>query len=79
MLFTSVLHFTLSRLSNKNTNTCILSCLFPAVDCAEGTYGPQCDDVCQCYGGRSCEEVTGTCPTGGCEAGYYGRTCGTGR
>lgn len=45
----------------------------------EGEYGVNCSKVCgACYGKEQCDYENGACPNG-CEDGYKGRQCRTGK
>lgn len=75
--------FSVHYTNNVNTLTThmllrTLLSFLPVTGCSDGTFGPTCESVCQCYNFQPCNKVTGTCPPGGCEAGYQGRTCDSG-
>ena len=40
--------------------------------CPRLKYGQNCQSICQCYNGASCNHVDGTCR---CEPGFYGDKC----
>ena len=40
--------------------------------CAEGTYGPQCQQPCMCANGAACDHVSGACT---CTPGWRGTFC----
>lgn len=52
---------------------------FSLIECSDGTYGPECRNLCgNCSDGDWCNHVNGSCPNG-CVAGVSGDTCDTGK
>ena len=41
-------------------------------ECAQGFYGSDCSEECQCQNGGSCERFNGTCT---CNPGWTGTFC----
>ena len=49
------------------------------IACDDGTYGQECKGICgNCLEGNFCSHTNGTCLTG-CETGYFGDLCKTGK
>lgn len=44
-------------------------------ECHDGTYGPECENMCHCKNGIPCNKTTGRCPDGACEAGWEPDQC----
>ena len=44
-------------------------------DCEQGTFGPNCEQVCDCKEAVSCDKITGKCL---CKPGYRGDKCDIG-
>jgi hypothetical protein len=42
-----------------------------------GKCGDKCPQTCHCII-KPCDPIAGTCPPGGCQRGYTGRTCSRG-
>lgn len=52
---------------------------FFGLECESYKYGPNCSNTWgHCKGGKPCSAVTGAC-TGGCEYGWVGKQCDTGK
>lgn len=52
---------------------------FFSIECESNKYGPNCSSTCgHCKDGEPCSTVTGAC-NGGCEYGWVGKQCDTGK
>ncbi|XP_053398878.1 uncharacterized protein LOC123558827 [Mercenaria mercenaria] len=60
------------RISTRNS---MQLCEVAVLECSDGTFGPLCENTCLCVDGSPCDKTNGTCPSGGCEAGYQGDAC----
>ncbi|XP_060573868.1 uncharacterized protein LOC132731671 [Ruditapes philippinarum] len=58
-----------------STRYVIQICDVAVLDCSDGTFGYLCENKCLCVDGAPCDKTNGSCPPGGCEAGYQGDTC----
>ena len=48
------------------------------VDCVDGRFGVNCDNICHCKDGP-CNKSTGVCPSASCKNGFTGEKCTKGR
>jgi hypothetical protein len=46
--------------------------------CVSPSYGRNCENYCYCFNNQSCDLVSGTCPSGGCQKGWEGISCSMG-
>ncbi|XP_072477629.1 EGF-like and EMI domain-containing protein 1 [Notamacropus eugenii] len=74
---------------NEEKSHCLCPAGWGGILCSEtcppGTYGQECNGICQCQNGGSCDPVTGHChcPPGvhgmicedGCPKGFFGKDC----
>ena len=43
--------------------------------CDEGTFGANCDGICHCTDGATCDPMTGLCSNSLCDMGWTGPNC----
>ena len=66
-----------TKLTSKQKPTVEYKILLLNLECSDGTYGKECQDICgYCADLDVCHHTNGSCPNG-CEAGYKGRLCKT--
>ena len=64
-----------TKLTSKQKPTVEYKILSLNLECSDGTYGKECQNICgYCADLDVCHHTNGSCPNG-CEAGYKGRLC----